>query len=93
MEIDSGGLAGFFEFLSLHLDEKQRRLLAGSMARLLGRGGLTVVAEVAGMSRNTVMDGAKAFDAGELPTGRVRAEGGGRPALEAISRSRRGRRK
>jgi hypothetical protein len=28
------------------------------------------------------MDGAKAFDAGEAPTGRVRAEGGGRPRLE-----------
>jgi hypothetical protein len=84
VEFDSEGLAGFFEFMTLHLDEKQRRLLAGSMARLLGRGGLTLVAEVAGMSRNTVIDGAKAFDAGELPTGRVRAEGGGRPALEDV---------
>jgi Rhodopirellula transposase DDE domain len=84
VEIDSEGLTGFFEFMGLHLDEKQRRLLAGSMARLLGRGGLTLVAEVAGMSRNTVMDGAKAFDAGEVPTGRVRAEGGGRPALEDV---------
>jgi hypothetical protein len=29
-----------------------------------------------------VLDGAKAYDAGEAPTGRVRAEGGGRPRLE-----------
>jgi hypothetical protein len=37
-----------------HLDEKQRRLLAGGVARLLGRGGPTRVAEASGMSRNTV---------------------------------------
>src|SRR5947209_12702341 len=65
-----------------HLDEKQRRLLAGGMARLLGRGGVTAVATATGMSRNTVMDGAKAFDTKEAPTGRVRREGGGRPRLE-----------
>lgn len=84
MEIDSEGLEGFFEFLFDHLDEKQRRLLAGGMARLLGRGGLTAVAEASGMSRNTVIDGAKAYDAKEAPTGRVRAEGGGRPRLEDL---------
>ena len=82
--IDLEGLEGFFGLMFDHLDEKQRRLLAGGMARLLGRGGLTVVAETSGMSRNTVIDGAKAFDAREAPTGRVRAEGGGRPRLEDI---------
>ncbi len=82
MELSEEGLSGFFEFMNGHLDEKQRRLLAGGVARLLGRGGLTVVATAAGMSRNTVIDGAKAFDAGEGPTGRVRREGGGRPRLE-----------
>lgn len=73
---------GFFEFMFEHLDEKQRRLLAGATARLIGRGGITVVAEASGMSRNTVGDGAKAVDAGEGPTGRVRAEGGGGPRRE-----------
>ncbi len=56
----------------------------GRLARLIGRGGPAVVAEAAGMSRNTVIAGAKAFDAGEGPTGRVRAEGGGRPRLEDV---------
>ncbi len=84
MEIDSEELSGFFEFIFEHLDEKQRRLLAGGMARLIGRGGPTVVAETSGMSRNTVIAGAKAFDAREAPTGRVRAEGGGRPRLEDV---------
>lgn len=46
------------EFMSDHLDEKQRRLLAGGLARLLGRGAPTVVAEASGMSRNTVIDDA-----------------------------------
>jgi len=82
VELNEEGLRGFFEFMTEHLDEKQRRLLAGGVARLLGRGGLTAVATAAGMSRNTVIDGAKAFDANEAPTGRVRREGGGRPRLE-----------
>ena len=84
MELNEEGLRGFFEFMAEHLDEKQRRLLAGGVARLLGHGGLTVVANASGMSRNTVIDGAKAFDAKEAPTGRVRREGGGRPRLEDL---------
>jgi hypothetical protein len=82
VEIDSEGLERFFEFVLPHLDEKQRRLVAGAMARLIGRGGPTMVAAASGMSRNTVIDGAKAFDAGEEPSGRVRREGGGGPRLE-----------
>lgn len=71
----------FFSFVSLHLDEKQRRLVAGAMAQMLGRGGATVVARASGMSRNTVISGRKSAEASEEPTGRVRAEGGGRPRL------------
>ncbi|MGH3426972.1 MAG: ISAzo13 family transposase [Mycobacteriales bacterium] len=84
MEIDPEKLEGFFGFLFEHLDEKQRRLLAGGVARLLGRGGVTVVAESAGMSRNTVTDGAKAFDSREEPSDRVRREGGGGPRREDV---------
>ena len=82
VEVSEEGLAGFFEFLLPHLDERQRRLLAGATARLVGRGGITVVAEVTGMSRNTVIAGTKAFDGGEEPSDRVRAEGGGRRRVE-----------
>ncbi len=49
---------------------------------MLGRGGIAAVAAVSGMSRNTVIAESKAFDAGEAPTGRVRAEGAGRPRAE-----------
>jgi transposase len=84
MEVSEEGLGSFFGFLLPHLDERQRRLLAGATARLVGRGGIKVVAQTAGMSRNTVIDGTKAFDSGEAPTGRVRAEGGGRPRAEEL---------
>jgi hypothetical protein len=84
VDVDEVALAGFFEFMFEHLDEKQRRLLAGGMARLFGRGGPTVVAAASGMSRNTVIAGAKAFDAGEEPSARVRAEGGGARLLEEL---------
>jgi len=84
VELSGEDLPRFFEFMFEHLDEKQRRLLAGGVARLIGRGGPTVVAEASGMSRNTVIAGAKAYDASEGPTGRVRAEGGGRPRVEEL---------
>jgi Rhodopirellula transposase DDE domain len=84
VEVNEEDLPGFFEFMFDHLDEKQRRLLAGGVARLAGRGGPTVVAAASGMSRNTVIAGAKAYDANEAPTGRVRSEGGGRPRLEDL---------
>ena len=81
MEVSSQALERFFAFVNPHLDEKQRRMVAGAMALALGRGGATEVAKVAGMSRNTVISGRKAAEADEEPTGRVRAEGGGRPRL------------
>ena len=38
-------LATFLTALMPHLDERQRRIVAGSMARSLGRGGIAAVAE------------------------------------------------
>jgi len=81
VELGEEDLERFFTFVSPLLDERQRRLVAGAMATLLGRGGPTVVARVSGMSRNTVMDGSREFDGGAGPSDRVRREGGGRPAL------------
>ena len=42
-------LAAKFEVLFPHLDERQRRLLAGAEARALGHGGIRVVARAAGV--------------------------------------------
>jgi hypothetical protein len=68
-----------FAVLSPHLDERQRRLLAGAQARALGRGGVTVVARVTGMGLTTVKKGAVEIDQGPEVTGRVRRPGAGRP--------------
>ena len=63
------------------LDERQRRLVAGAMAEALGRGGATRVSEAWGMSRNTVISGAREIAGGAEPSGRVRAPGAGRRFL------------
>jgi hypothetical protein len=81
VELSEGSASELFSFISPHLNEKQRRLLAGGLARALGRGGATFIASVAGMSRNTVIAGAKEVDAAVEPSERVRREGGGRPRL------------
>src|SRR3954447_13984561 len=60
-----------------HLDERQRRLLMGAEARILGHGGVRVVAQAAGTSETTVRKGVDELEAGEAPLGRVRRRGGG----------------
>ena len=61
------------------LDERERRLLAGAGARALGRGGVSAVAGMTGMSRNTVRRGVRELEAGlVVGEGRVRARGAGR---------------
>jgi hypothetical protein len=81
VEVSEESLERFFSVMSPVLDERQRRLLAGATARMLGRGGTTLVAKVSGMSRNTVTDGTKEIDAGAGASDRVRREGGGPPRL------------
>ena len=67
-----------------HLDERQRRIVAGATARLVGRGGIVAVAEAAGMSRSTVQKAVGEIDAGVEVTARVRPPGAGRPkAIDA----------
>jgi len=81
VEITEERLEEFFSFMAPLLDERQRRLMAGALANILGRGGPTVVARASGMSRNTVIDGARQVDEGAGPSDRIRQEGGGRPKL------------
>ncbi|MGC8513154.1 MAG: ISAzo13 family transposase [Acidimicrobiales bacterium] len=78
------GLATFFSRVNPHLDERQGRVLAGSAARALGRGGIVAVAEATGMSRSTVQGAVAQVDAGMEVSDRVRAPGGGRPRLVDI---------
>ena len=73
-------MAAVFEQVSPHLDERQRRLLAGAQARAWGRGGIRVVAQAAGMRERTVARGAHELAAGAAPRGgsepRARAANG-----------------
>ncbi len=55
MEASRDELARFFEVVLPHLNELQRRVVAGAMSEALGRGGKSAVAETSGMSRNTVI--------------------------------------
>jgi transposase len=78
-----GQLAARFEVLLPHLNERQQRLALAAEARLLGHGGVRVVAEVAGVSPTTVRKGVFELEGGAdpLPVGRVRKPGGGRKAV------------
>lgn len=70
-------MAGFFESVLPHLNERQRRLVAGAAAVMVGRGGRTRVAELSGLSRPTVAKGAVEIEAGATVSDRVRAPGAG----------------
>jgi transposase len=77
VEVSRDELARFFTTVMPHLNEVQRRVVAGAMAVGLGRGGKTAVAESAQMSRNTVIKAAGEVEAGIEPSDRQRAPGGG----------------
>lgn len=78
-------LSSRLEVLLPHLNERQRRLLLGAEARLLGHGGVRAVARAAEVSETTVRRGVFELEGGDapFPAGRVRSPGGGRrPAAE-----------
>jgi hypothetical protein len=61
----------------------QRRVVTGSMAKVLGRGGKTAVAEASGLSRNTVTKAVAEVIVGIEPSDRLRPPGAGdKPAIE-----------
>ena len=77
MEVTDEGIARFFEVVLPHMNEVQRRVVAGAMSEMLGRGGKTAVAVASGMSRNTVIKAEREVATGIEPTKRLRAVGGG----------------
>ena len=81
MELTEEALGAMFAVLSPHLDERQRRLLAGAQARALGRGGIAAVARASGMARSTVQSGTREVEGGPAVSGRVRQPGAGRPKV------------
>ena len=64
-------------------DERSRRLVAGFLARLYGHGGITRLARITGLDRNTIARGRRELDQADvLPPGRVRRPGGGPKRVE-----------
>ena len=71
-------LAAKFGSVFPHLDERQRRLLLGAEARVLGHGGIRLVARAADVREATVSLGVAELESGAEPLGRARRPGGGR---------------
>jgi hypothetical protein len=64
-------------------DERMRRLLAGFLARQHGRGGVSLLARVTGLDRNTITRGLRELGQGHPHASpRVRHPGAGRPRAE-----------
>ncbi len=77
MELSEAALVEFFDDVMDHLGERQRRLVAGALAKALGRGGQARVVEASGMSTHTLWRGVKEIRDGVEPSERQRAEGAG----------------
>jgi len=77
VEVGPDALARFFEVVLPHLNERQRRMVVGAAVGMCGPGTKSMVAEAAGMSRNTVIKAVSEVEAGIDPSDRVRAPGAG----------------
>jgi hypothetical protein len=73
-----------FVAIAPQLNEWQRRLWVGAEARVLGRGGISLVARATGVSRRTIYKAAAEFDDPPELEGRVRRPGGGRKRLRDL---------
>ena len=77
-----GRIGPQLELLLPVLDERSRRLTLGMVALAAGDGGIGAVAKTAGVSWQTVADGAAELASGQVaPEGRVRRPGAGRKKL------------
>jgi hypothetical protein len=79
--VDSDPVAARLSLIRPHLDERAWRLLLGAEAKVLGRGGIKVVAAAAAVHPDTVAAGVRELDDGEPIPGRVRRPGAGRPPM------------
>jgi len=76
---DSAGITARYEALKAVLDERARRLLAAAESQVVGKGGISAVAQATGISRPVIRQGiAELKNPDALPPGRIRRKGGGR---------------
>lgn len=81
MEVSEAALGEMFATVMPLLDERQRRVLAGAQARVLGRGGIGVVADASGLARSTVSRAVAEVVRGVDVAAPVRRAGAGRKKL------------
>ena len=80
---DEAAITARYRTVAPLLDERARRLLAGSEALAIGRGGIAAVTRATGLARTTVARGVADVRGGEqVAPGRVRRAGAGRPSIE-----------
>jgi hypothetical protein len=77
-------LSRMFNNVWPHLGERERRLVAASEARRIGRRGISMVSRACGLSRVTITKGIKELDEAPLAPGKVRRSGAGRPRVERV---------
>jgi hypothetical protein len=64
-----------------YLNERSRRLVAAAEALQLGRGGVSCLSRLSGLSRVTITKGIRELGDESVPLSRLRREGAGRPSL------------
>jgi hypothetical protein len=85
MELTTAAVRAKYETLSAQLDERSLRLCAAADAKMFGYGGVSFVAQAAGLSRTTLYRGLAEPLGGELALeGRIRRPGGGRKSKTDI---------
>jgi hypothetical protein len=65
------------------LDERQKRLYLANEAISYGRGGISLVSRISGMSRTTITKAVDELNSGHKIDGRARRSGGGRKYVES----------
>ena len=79
--IDREAIRQRWRLFGSKLDERGQRHFVAVEARTAGRGGIVAVHEITGIARSTIGRGLDELEESILPEGRVRREGGGRPAV------------
>jgi hypothetical protein len=68
-----------YALLAPELDERGRRMLAATEAKVLGYGGVSALSRITGLPRNSIAAGVADLESGAaIAPGRIRRQGGGR---------------
>ena len=83
----TGIMEQVFQIMPQLLDERQRRLLAASIAKGYGHGGIKLVSDVSGMDVRTIRSGIREIDSGKPPFSgqdKLRKSGAGRKPVKQL---------